>query len=205
MALLGTSAFALHSMRNIPLWALTGLPLAVLHGAPDWRRLRLSGLALLQRGFATGASAARTGLWTVLPAAALIMLAAHGGRLGGAQLLPDHFDPDVFPVQVVERARAAHLTGRIFNELAWGGYILNAWPEEKVFIDGQTDLYGEPLSELYASVRAAEPGWESRLDSLHIQLILIPDDARLASALTNTPTWTAVDSTDGALIFVRER
>jgi hypothetical protein len=201
VTLLGTSAFALHSMRNIPLWALTGLPLAVLHANSGWRRLRLTGLALVQRRFATGASAARTGLWTVLPAVALAILAARGGRLGGAQLLPNHFDPDTFPVRIVERARSAHVTGRMFNELAWGGYILTAWPEQRVFIDGQTDFYGEPLSQLYVSIRAAVPGWERRLDSLGVTLALLPEYAPLASAMARSTRWQMIDSLDGAARF----
>jgi hypothetical protein len=203
VTLLGTSAFALHSMRNIPLWALTGLPLAVLHANSDWQRLRLSGIALLQRGFATGASAAQARLWTMLSAVALTVLAARGGRLGNAQLLPAQFDPGVFPVRIVERARAAHVTGRIFNELAWGGYILNAWPDQKVFIDGQTDLYGEPVSQLYVSIRAAVPGWERRLDSLGVSSVLLPDQAPLARWLMVSDNWLVADSADGAVRFAK--
>jgi hypothetical protein len=203
MALLGTSAFALHSMRNIPLWALAGLPLVVLHADPAWRQLRFRALSLLQRGFDTGASAARGGLWTALPALALILLALHGGRLGGAQLLPAQFDPGVFPVRVVERARAAHVTGRIFNELAWGGYILNEWPEQKVFIDGQTDIYGELLSRLYVSLRAAEPGWGRRLDSLGVSMVLLPTSTPLSRWLMMSDKWAIADSADGAVRFKR--
>ncbi len=205
VTLLGTTAFALHSMRNIPLWALTGLPLAVLHADARWREVRLGGLATLQRSFGRGASAARAGAWTVLSALALFLLAARGGRLGRVQLLSDHFDPGVFPVRLVERARAAQSTGKIFNELAWGGYMLNAWPEQHVFIDGQTDLYGEPLSQLYVSIRAALPGWERQLDSLGIQLVLVPGDARLAIRLAERSAWSMADSADGSMLFARHR
>jgi hypothetical protein len=205
VAFLGTAAFALHSMRNIPLWALTGLPLAALHADSAWRAVTWRPVAQVRGAFARGAQLARAGLWAAGAVLVLLVLAGGNGRIGSAQLLPERFDPAVFPVRVVERARAAHVTGRLFNELAWGGYILNAWPEQRVFIDGQTDFYGEPLSRLYASLRAAEPGWESRLDSLRIALVLIPDDARLAQALTSKPAWSAVDSTDGARLFVRAR
>ena len=37
-------------------------------------------------------------------------------------------------------ARAEKLQGRIFHDFIWGGYLLYAWPEQKVFIDGGTDF-----------------------------------------------------------------
>jgi hypothetical protein len=205
VAFLGTTAFALHSMRNIPLWALTGLPLAALHADSAWRAVTWRPLAQVRGVFARGVQLARAGLWAAGAAVALLVLAGGNGRIVSAQLLPERFDPAVFPVRVVERERAEHVTGRLFNELAWGGYILNTWPEQQDFIDGPTDYYAEPLSRLYASLRAAEPGWESRLDSLRIDLVLIPDDARLAQALTSKPAWSVMDSKDGARLFIRAR
>jgi hypothetical protein len=205
VAFLGTTAFALHSMRNIPLWALVGLPLVALHLDPAWRAITWGPLVKVRGAFAGGAQAALAGLWSTGAAVLLLFLAGTGGRIGGNQLLQTRFDRGIFPMRVVEKARANHVSGRLFNELAWGGYILHVWPEQKVFIDGQTDFYGEPLSRLYASVRAAEPGWEWRLDSMGVQLVLIPSDARLAQALTGKQAWSTMDSADGATLFIRAR
>jgi hypothetical protein len=203
VAFLATTAFALHSMRNIPLWAFVALPLVVLHANPAWEIAAVRPLAALRNVFREGAGVARTGLWSAVAGAAMIALALGGGRLGTAQLLPTRFDPGVFPVRVVEQALHAGLTGRIFNELAWGGYILNVWPDQKVFIDGQTDFYGEPLSQLYASLRAATPRWRQRLDSLNIQYLLLPAEAPLSSAAAASAQWTVADSADGAWLLVR--
>jgi hypothetical protein len=199
VVVLGTTAFALHSMRNIPLWALTALPLVALHANPGWESAAVRPLSALRHAFREGAGMARAGRWSAIAGVALIALALRGGRLGDAQLLPAHFDPGVFPVRVVEQARQVGIAGRIFNELAWGGYILNAWPGQKVFIDGQTDLYGEPLSRLYASIRAAEPGWERRLDSLGVVSVFLPAGAPLVVQLRRAGRWTVADSVDGSL------
>jgi len=205
VAFLGTTAFAMMSVRNVPLWALTGLLLVAIHANALWCRIAWRPLARVQRAFAVGAAVARPGVWTVIPATALVVLALRGGSLGGAQLLPGRFDPGVFPARLVEWARAEGISGRMFNELTWGGYILNTWPEQHVFIDGQTDFYGVPLSKLYASLRAGEPGWERRLDSLGIDLVLIPVDARLANRLAEVPAWSVADSADGAILFRRNK
>lgn len=203
VAFLGTTAFALHSVRNVPLWALTGLPLVALHAGDAWRRLAWRPVTRIRATFSAGAALARPGVWTAIPTVGLVGLALGGGRAGGLQFLPSRFDPDVFPVRVVEQAQAEGVRGRMFNELAWGGYILNAWPEQKVFIDGQTDLYGVPLSQLYMSIRQAEPGWERRLDSLGVTMVLVPDDAPVAWELTHSPHWIVADSADGAARFAR--
>jgi hypothetical protein len=203
VAFLGTTAFALHSMRNIPLWGLTALPLVAVHADQAWRSAAYRPLASVRSAFATGSDLARAGIWTGVSATALVLLAAGGGKVGMAQLLPDHFDSSVFPVRLVERARAHHVSGRIFNELTWGGYILNAWPEQRVFIDGQTDFYGESLSKDYAQLRAAAPGWSEMLDSLGVDMVLIPADAPLARALAQATNWEIADSADAARRLTR--
>jgi hypothetical protein len=184
-----TTAFALHSARNIPLWALSGLPLLVAHLDTDWKALTGTNTSwpsrLLDRlsgSFALAAGSSRAGLWATLAAAAGVVLAVR---------LPPHpgFDPAVFPVEAVARARASGLTGRIFNELAWGGYILYAWPEQKVFIDAQTDFYGEPLSQEYYSTRSAQADWESAMRRWRVSLVLLPSDAPLASVLSADDRW----------------
>ena len=46
------------------------------------------------------------------------------------------------------------LKGRIFNDFIWGGYLLKEWPEQKVFLDGQTDFYGEDLARQHMRIMA---------------------------------------------------
>jgi hypothetical protein len=205
IAFLGTTAFALHSMRNIPLWGLTALPLVAMHANPASRSPAIKPLARMQTAFASGAELARAGFWTAVGVLALVLVGLGGGQVGGAQLLPATFDEGVFPVRLVERAHTQHVTGRVFNELAWGGYILNIWPEQRVFIDGQTDFYGEELSKEYLDLRAARPGWNERLDSLDVTTIILPNDAPLALQAVNSGKWTNTDSADGAILLHRAR
>jgi hypothetical protein len=204
MAFLGTTGFALHSVRNVPLWGLTGFTLVALHVNNSWRQLPWRVLARLRAAFDRGARLARPGLWTSLIIVVLVLTALNAGRVAGVPVLADKFDPGFFPVRVVERARAEHVSGRLFNEFAWGGYILNAWPEQLVFIDGQTDFYGVPLSQLYMSIRQGEPGWQRRLDSLHVSVVLVPSSAPLAWQLASAAGWYLADSADGAVRYARQ-
>ena len=200
---LGTTAFALESKRHVALWALTGFPLVMLHANSWWHSASWKPFARLRDGLAQGAQLAHAGLWSLVPVAMLAVAAALDGSLGGIRLIPDHFDPMAFPVRVVERARAAGLQGRMYNDFVWGGFILYAWPEQKVFIDGQSDFYGVPLNQLYLSIRQEEPGWERRLDSLGVDMVLTPGSTPLAWTLGSSPGWTVADSADGAIRYAR--
>ena len=82
---------------------------------------------------------------SALFAAEMLALASLAARVGGIEIVADHFDPRCFRSPPSAEARRAHLTGRIYSEFIWGGYLLYAWPEQKVFIDGGTDHYGEDL------------------------------------------------------------
>ncbi len=55
--------------------------------------------------------------------------------------------PEVFPVRRSSTCRRSGFVppGPVYNEFIWGGYLLYAWPEVPVFIDGQTDFYGEAV------------------------------------------------------------
>jgi hypothetical protein len=119
----------------------------------------------------------------------LALLALAGGTVAGMAVVPDRFDDKVFPVRAVDAARAARLDGRMFNNFIWGGYLLHAWPEQRVFIDGGTDHYGEKLFSEYMQVYNLEPGWRSVLKRWDITLALIPPDSRLADELVRDGAW----------------
>ncbi len=51
-------------------------------------------------------------------------------------------NPLYYPVKAVNFLRQYHLSGHMFNEYGYGGYLLyQLYPQYKVFIDGRTDVY----------------------------------------------------------------
>ncbi len=89
----------------------------------------------------------------------------------------------------VEKGRERGLTGRIYNDFIWGGYLLKEWPEQKVFIDGQTDFYGEDLARQHMRIMALHPGWRDLLSKWDIELVLVPSTSSLAHELVRDPAW----------------
>jgi hypothetical protein len=180
-------AFALISLRNIPLFGLTALPLFALHTDPSWRRLPY-GRGLRDR-FAATASRTSTIPWVLLFGAIMAGLGVARGRAGPIQLIADRFDATVFPVAAVEKGRKERLQGNLFGEFAWGGYLVYAWPEQKIFIDGGTDFFGDDIFRQYAKIKQMMPGWRELLKKWNISLMLLKRESSLVHELARDGRW----------------
>jgi hypothetical protein len=109
--------------------------------------------------------------------------------VGSAQLIDDGFDPTVFPIAAVQQARSAHLEGHLFTEFIWGGYLDYAWPEQRIFIDGGTDFFGEDLLRQYAKIKLLGTGWRSLVDKWDISLMVLRRKSSLAHELLRDGRW----------------
>jgi hypothetical protein len=185
--LLVNLAFALIAQRNIELFALVALPLVALGLDPDWRALPL--LRRAKEVFQREHAGHQGGVASAVCAVLLLALAAAGGKVASVEIVPDRFDPKAFPVAAVDSARSARLEGNLFNTFIWGGYLMLAWPEQRVFIDGGTDHYGEEIFREYLQVWNLEPGWRDVLDRHHITLAVISPQTRLADELVHDSGW----------------
>ncbi len=109
------------------------------------------------------------------------------------------------PVKAVEFIRAAGLKGPMMNDYGWGGYLVWALPEHKVFVDGRGDVYD------WAGVLARYRDWSlvqsdptALLDDYGIQFCLLPTSAQMAHVLPRLPGWKKLYSDQVAVVFGRE-
>jgi len=103
--------------------------------------------------------------------------------------------------------RANYPEARMFNAYTWGGYLLGElYPDQRVFIDGRVDMYGDDFAREYIGVVRIEPGWQETLDKYGIEVILIASDTPLVELLTATDeTWERVFTGPVETIFARRR
>jgi hypothetical protein len=113
------------------------------------------------------------------------------------------FEPDSFPVRAVGALDGLSLQGNVYNEMPWGGYLLFARPDIPVFIDGQTDSYGEALSRDYLRIRHLSPGALDLLDDYEVDWALIPRAAPLSQGLSLSPRWRLAYEDSVARVFAR--
>ena len=112
------------------------------------------------------------------------------------------FDPNKFPVRAVDWLEANPQEGEMFNNFIWGGYILyRMFPQELVFIDGQTDFYGEVLTREYTQVTSLDEGWQDILKKYDVSWVIIQSDKPLIPALQSELNWEVVYQDDTAAIL----
>lgn len=181
------TAFALNAVRNVPLFGLIAIPLVALEVNNAWQRLPDPGG--FRGRFAQTAQRTSTLPWCLALTLLLVLLGVSRGRVGSTQLIRDGFNPETFPIRAVAKARRAGLEGHLFSEFAWGGYLVYAWPEQRIFIDGGTDFFGPELFKEYANIKLLRPGWRKLLENWDISLALLRRQTTLSHELSRDPRW----------------
>ena len=199
------AAFALHSVRNVPLFGVVCIPWlavwtsellqpgdeAVGRGARFWRWANA-----IQRVESTVPG------WPFLLVGLVLMTI---GALRRPEAGTYAFAENVFPVAAVDHLQKSGFVapGPVYNDFIWGGYLLYAWPEIPVFIDGQTDFYGEDLTQEYVRIRALFPDWEELLEKHGVRWAIIPPEVALNQGLTISAEWRSVYSDSTAVVWTR--
>jgi hypothetical protein len=109
-----------------------------------------------------------------------------------------------FPVRAVEYLRQHPVAGPMYNAYNYGGYLIWALPEQKVFIDGRGDLYedGGAFAE-YVEVANLKPAAFTVLRAHGIQSCLVERTAPLTTVLAAHPDWEQRYSDSVSVLFVR--
>lgn len=166
--------------RNIPLFAIATAPVLSI-----WARESLStwnGWMKIENQLTMLQKPLRGIFWPILLGLGLVMLIAVNQVTQKEPLLD--FDHRVFPVQAVDWLKEHPQSGLMFNEFNWGGYLLyRLWPDQRVFLDSQTDFYGEALMREYEQVITASEGWENVLVRYNVSWVILSRETRLISAL----------------------
>jgi hypothetical protein len=146
------------------------------------------------------------GFWSACSVIIAGLLLANNVKLDTLQE-GNQFLPKVFPVEVVDLMVDDPPDGDGFNYFPWGGYLLfRLWPEKLVFIDGQTDFYGEELTRQYERVITLSHGWEEVLHEYDVDWVIMPVDSKLVTRLRSTDGWEILYQDDvAAVILLNDR
>ena len=189
--------------RNIALFGIIALPTAALHVDSAWRSLQPGVLKRVRTVFQEGERIAAPGRWVPIFLIPILALGAMRGSVMNVQMVPNRFDPEVFPVEAVEYAKSAGLEGRLFSFFTWGGYVVYAWPGQKIFIDGMTDYFGDELLLDYGKINRLGAGWAERIEHWGITLVLVHPESQLDYQLRREPGWTVRYEDETAVLLQR--
>jgi hypothetical protein len=212
LLLVGFGYLALFGTRNTPLYAIVAVPvlarqltaLPPVRGrlAPAFRPVAgwLGARSRLLDEVDCGASRLA---WPSIALGVLIAVSAAQLRAGVAPL-GAQWDPSRQPVAATAYLKAHAPSGKMFNQMEWGGYLLQElWPEHRVFFDGWVDFYGEPLTREYMRVVRLEPGWRDVLAARDVGWVVVRADSSLAAELERAPDWQLRYRDDLAVILAR--
>jgi hypothetical protein len=183
--LAGWTVMSIYSARNIPLFAIIMAPSigSSLQGAIE----KIPLLQSLEQRLSRVEANLKGVLWPLL-AILFLTYTVHVQPSSAKQ-----FDPHRFPVRAVDWLEVNPQEGNMFNNFIWGGYLLyRMWPEQTVFIDGQTDFYGEALTREYTQVTTLAQGWESVLKKYDVAWVIIQSDKPLVKILQDHMGWRVV-------------
>jgi hypothetical protein len=188
---LSFTAMALMASRNQPLFGLVflvaiapqaaalPLKLSLRRPTPAQSRLNWSVLAL------------------VVIAAAVIAMNPAAQTGAGAKVT----GRENFPAAGAAFIRENYPNARVFNDYAWGGYLIDSQYPQKVFIDGRPDMYGDAFVAEYMQVINLQPGWQAVLDKYGVDMAILKPNTPLARELATS--WRTVFSGDVEVVFER--
>ena len=193
----GTAFMALLAGRNIAVFAVTATPVLTFH---------LDSI-LQERGWTLRPVTRTTPLMARLNLL-LVIVVLLGSAAKVLLVLDDRtVDPvvrAVLPVEAVEYLQDNPPTGNMFNSYNWGGYLMWALPDQPVFVDGRTDLYGDDFLQRWLHTATGGDEWRAVLDEYDIDFTVIEAGGGLAARLAEEPGWREAHRDDLAVIYVRE-
>jgi hypothetical protein len=108
------------------------------------------------------------------------------------------------PTGAVDYIRRTGLAGPMLNDYGYGGYLIWALPERKVFIDGRADLFDwTGVFAEYGRWAMLEEDPKLLLDKYHIRFCIFPKNAPLMNALPYLPGWSKVYADNVAVVYAR--
>jgi hypothetical protein len=197
----GFAYLALTAGRNIALFALVApLPLT-RHLVPLFRGWRQRWGLGSEPGGTGSPPAWMKGLNTLLVVVVLLAVIVKALAIYPEEINEAHFK-EIFPVQAVTVLQRERPAGRLFNSYNWGGYLLWALPEYRVFIDGRTDLYDDEVIAEWLQVVRGEAGWRDVVNRWEIRAILLESDMPVIPYLEQDG-WRLLYGDRMAVVYVR--
>ena len=199
--LAGLGGISLWMARNIPIFAIACTPIHSELAQNYFSKFKI--WSQVNKRFAGfGSTSIRSIYPAVITLLAVVSLAFLHFDKGQS---PYQFDPAVFPVDAANFIEANSPEGKMFNEFNWGGYMLyRLWPRYNVFLDSQSDFYGESLIREYDQIMSAGDEWQGLLEKHQVDWVLIPSNSPLANAMTNNTNWEIVYNDDTSMIGIRK-
>jgi hypothetical protein len=97
------------------------------------------------------------------------------------------------PVEATEFIINNQISGRMFHTYHYGGYLIyKLYPEQKVFIDGRADMYGDEFIQEHIRINSGRHDWETLFNKYNIDYVLCNREAPLRQLLLTRGDYSLV-------------
>lgn len=113
------------------------------------------------------------------------------------------FENREFPVAAVDYLKDNPIEGNMLNEYNWGGYLIWAYPESKVFVDGRTPHWREGDKQLlheYLILTLGEEDVIEMLSEYDVSYVILMPGRPILNYLNDRDDWEEVYRDDTAVI-----
>ena len=112
---------------------------------------------------------------------------------------------ETLPVAAVAFIKENDITGRMFNNYNYGGFLIyEFYPDQKVFIDGRADMYGDELMWEYMNIYNGGENWKELFDKHSIDYALVGKQAPISQLLQLSGEFVSVHEDSGHVLLVRK-
>lgn len=113
--------------------------------------------------------------------------------------------PRLYPEKAASFLEEAGISGRMFNEYEWGGYLIwRFFPKKKVFMDGRTVVYGEDIYKDWLKVSEGRENWQEVLDRFRVNFLIINYHKDRPESFWGEKHWVPIYWDDYALVAIRD-
>ena len=195
---------ALSGVRHVPLFVTVCAPIIAMEVSRWWTGSTASAkksslVGILNQMAADSLPAfGRTSVLPFAVAAALILI-------GSPIQWPQDFPKQLFPIQMIQQNAGLIAKSRVLTTDQWGDYLIYKNPQQKVFVDGRSDFYGETIGKEYVQVINGHWRWREHLAKYNFDLVLVPVSTALAQLLKQEPGWKTVADDGEQILLVRDQ
>ncbi len=163
--------------------------------------------AVLAAGVRSKRSDSYEGRWfdapiVVAATGMLVLLGFHAFHIDNRSL--DAKVRETLPVGASEFVKARGLTGPLYNDIGWGGYLI--WSlGMPVEVDGRTNVYGDLRLNRSVATWSAERDWDADEDLHKAGLVIGPSNEALSQVLRLSPEFELVYDDKVAAVFVARK
>ncbi|OGO11625.1 MAG: hypothetical protein A2Y53_05250 [Chloroflexi bacterium RBG_16_47_49] len=108
------------------------------------------------------------------------------------------------PVQATQVLLKENPTGRVFNSMSFGSYLIwAAYPQYQVFVDPRIELFSEKTWLDYLNISNASVNWETLLNNYEVNILMLSpvEQPALVEAVLESGGWELLYKDTSAFLF----